>query len=113
MTRSIPQPACTLTVCVLASGSKGNAIYVADGETAILVDAGLSGVQIQRRMQAAGLDITRLDAILVSHEHNDHIRGVGVLARRYDLPVYISPGSAQGAARMLGRIALTCSAAGN
>ena len=99
-----PPAKCPLSVCILASGSKGNAIYVEDGQTAILVDAGLSGVEIRRRMEAAGLDISRLNAIVVSHEHNDHVRGVGVLARRYDLPVYISPGTAKGAAGMLGRI---------
>ncbi|MEJ2040634.1 MAG: MBL fold metallo-hydrolase [Desulfosarcinaceae bacterium] len=99
-----PPPPCPLTVCVLASGSKGNAIYVEDGETAILVDAGLSGVEIRRRMEAAGLEVSRLKAIVVSHEHNDHIRGVGVLARRYDLPVYMSPGCAKGGAGMIGRI---------
>ena len=95
---------CTLRVCVLASGSKGNAIYVDNGETAVLVDAGLSGVEIRRRMEAAGLEIARLKAIVVSHEHNDHVRGVGILARRYDLPVHISSGSAKAAAGMLGRI---------
>jgi phosphoribosyl 1,2-cyclic phosphodiesterase len=61
-------------------------------------------VEICRRMQAAGLEIKRLNAIVVSHEHNDHVRGVGVMARRYDLPIYISPGTAKGAKAVLGRI---------
>lgn len=78
-------------ICVLASGSKGNAIYIADEHTAILVDAGLSGVEIERRMQRRGLNPQHLQAIVVSHEHSDHLRGVGVLSRRYHLPVYISP----------------------
>ena len=95
---------CTLCVCVLASGSKGNAIYVSDGKTAILVDAGLSGIEIQRRMVAAGLDAAGLKAIIVSHEHNDHIRGVGVMARRYHLPVYITRSTASAAAGQLGCI---------
>ncbi len=95
---------CSLSVCVLASGSKGNAIYVGDGRTAILVDAGLSGIEIQRRMQAADLAIESLDAIVVSHEHSDHIRGVGILARRYNLPIYISPATAAVAATQLGRV---------
>lgn len=100
-----PNPSgCNLSLCVLASGSKGNAIYVSDGTTAILVDAGLSGVEIQRRMEAAGLDITALNAIVVSHEHSDHIRGVGVLSRRYKLPVYISPGTQQASRGQLGRL---------
>jgi len=97
-------PACALSVCVLASGSKGNAIFVSDGHTGILIDAGLSGIEIQRRMEAARLDIDTLKAILVSHEHSDHIRGVGVLARRYSLPVYISRATAAAAGVQLGRI---------
>jgi phosphoribosyl 1,2-cyclic phosphodiesterase len=93
---------CSLSVCVLASGSKGNAIYVSDGTTSILVDAGLSGIEIQRRMAAAGLDVHSLNAIVVSHEHSDHIRGVGVLARRYDLPVYLTRNTASAASGQLG-----------
>ena len=76
-----------LSVCVLASGSKGNAIYISDGRTAILVDAGLSGVEITKRMQSAGLSIESLRAILVSHEHSDHVRGVGVLAKKHERDV--------------------------
>jgi phosphoribosyl 1,2-cyclic phosphodiesterase len=95
---------CKLSVCVLASGSKGNAIYVSDGRTAILVDAGLSGVEIAKRMHSAGLAMESLKAIVVSHEHSDHVRGVGVLARRHGLPVYITPTTAAAAAVQLGRI---------
>jgi phosphoribosyl 1,2-cyclic phosphodiesterase len=95
---------CTLSVCVLASGSKGNAIYVSDGRTAVLVDAGLSGIQIEGRMRAAGLAMEELSAVIVSHEHNDHLRGVGVLSRRYHLPVYISRRTEQAGCRQLGRL---------
>ena len=77
-----------LAICMLASGSKGNAIYISDGATTLLVDAGLSGVEIERRLQAHDLDPRVIDAMIVSHEHSDHIRGVGILSRRYDLPVY-------------------------
>ncbi len=76
--------------CVLAGGSKGNAVYISDGTTAILMDAGLSGVEIQRRLQSLGLHPQDLDAIVVSHEHADHIHGVGVLSRRWNLPVYLN-----------------------
>jgi phosphoribosyl 1,2-cyclic phosphodiesterase len=96
-------------VCVLASGSKGNAIYVSDGRTALLVDVGLSGKEIERRMGAAGLSIEQLGAILVSHEHDDHVRGVGVLSRRYHLPVYISPRTLKAADARLGRLHAVCS----
>jgi len=84
-----------LAVCVLASGSKGNAIHVSDGTTSILIDAGLAGREIERRMRARALRPESLSALLVSHEHADHLHGVGVLARRYHLPVYISPATRQ------------------
>ena len=96
-----------LTVCVLASGSKGNAIYVSDGETSILIDAGLSGIEIERRLRKRNLQAECLDAIIVSHEHSDHIKGVGVLSRRYDLPVYISDPTRTEAAGILGSIQRT------
>jgi phosphoribosyl 1,2-cyclic phosphodiesterase len=93
-----------LSVCMLASGSRGNATYLSDGKTAILIDAGLSGVEIQRRMAAKGLDPQDLDAILVSHEHSDHIQGVGVLSRRFGLTVYISEETRQVSGTVLGRL---------
>lgn len=91
--------------CVLASGSKGNAVYVSDGDTTILVDAGLSGVALEKRMRSRNLAPERIDAIVVSHEHSDHIRGVGVMARRYRVPVYLTPGTGQSACSALGRVA--------
>jgi phosphoribosyl 1,2-cyclic phosphodiesterase len=97
------EPAVKLTVCVLASGSKGNAVYVSDGQTAVLVDAGPSGVEIERRLGSCGLAPDRLQAIVVSHEHADHINGVGVLSRRYRLPVYLNRKTA-GAAKRIGRL---------
>ena len=95
---------CNLKVCILASGSKGNAVFVSGGATSILIDAGLSGVEIERRLKSRGLDPNNLDAILVSHEHSDHIQGVGVLSRRYKLPVYISTKTQHAAASQLGNI---------
>jgi phosphoribosyl 1,2-cyclic phosphodiesterase len=95
-----PKPGYKLAVCVLASGSKGNAIYVSDGQTAFLIDAGLSGVEIERRLGSRGLAPDRLQAIVVSHEHADHINGVGVLSRRYRLPVYLNRKTASAAKRI-------------
>jgi phosphoribosyl 1,2-cyclic phosphodiesterase len=92
-----------LSVCVLASGSKGNSVYVSNGESAVLVDAGLSGKAIELRMRERGLDPAALTAIVVSHEHADHIQGVGVLSRRYRLPVHISPDTLA-AAPQVGRL---------
>jgi len=93
-----------LSVCMLASGSKGNCIHIAAGDKAILVDAGLSGREIERRMARHDLQPDLLQAIIVSHEHVDHIRGVGVLARRYQLPVYMSSETASAALSSLGRL---------
>jgi len=93
-----------ISVCLLASGSRGNAIYITDGRASILIDAGLSGVEIQRRMAARDLAPQKLDGIVVSHEHNDHIQAVGILARRFKLPVYISADTYAAARTQLGRI---------
>lgn len=93
-----------LKACVLASGSKGNSIHVSDGETSVLIDAGLSGKEIVRRMNSRGLDPEKLDGILVSHEHSDHIRGVGVLSRRFRLPVHINGATGKSASSRLGRL---------
>lgn len=90
---------------VLASGSKGNAIYVAGGSTSLLVDAGLSAKEIGRRMDNAGLNPKKLSALLLSHEHSDHIRGVGVLSRRHDLPVYLTQGCLEALPSQLGELA--------
>ena len=90
-----------LSVCILASGSKGNSIYVSDGHTSVMIDAGLSGIELQRRLAARNLSAQKLDAIIVSHEHNDHIRGAGILSRRFKLPVYINQ-KTEAAARSLG-----------
>jgi phosphoribosyl 1,2-cyclic phosphodiesterase len=78
-------------ICPLASGSRGNAVLVSTPDTAVLVDAGLSGVELERRMAAVGQDPARLSAIVVTHEHTDHVKGVGVLGRRFNIPVYITP----------------------
>jgi phosphoribosyl 1,2-cyclic phosphodiesterase len=104
--RSVPQPEqdFNLAVCTLASGSRGNAVFLSDGSTSILLDAGLSGIEIERRMQSKGLYPQNLDAILVSHEHADHILGVGVLSRRFNLPVYITSKTKKTAASQIGDI---------
>jgi len=93
-----------MTLCLLASGSRGNAIFVTDGATRILVDAGLSGKAIEQRMEMREIVPSSIDAIVVSHEHHDHIQGVGVLSRRFQLPVYISHTTHVEAAAKLGRL---------
>jgi len=79
-----------LKISLLASGSKGNAVYVESGETRLLIDAGLSGVEILKRLNRIGIDGSTLDAILISHDHTDHIKGAGTLARKLKIPVLVS-----------------------
>lgn len=76
---------------VLASGSTGNAVYIELGDKRVLVDAGISCRRITNGLRALGVDPSQLDAVLVTHEHVDHVRGLEVLARRYQLPVYARP----------------------
>nr|MBF0222631.1 MBL fold metallo-hydrolase [Desulfobulbaceae bacterium] len=73
---------------VLGSGSKGNATFVESGKTSLLIDAGFSGVEIERRMESIGADPASLAGIIVTHEHSDHVKGLGVLARKFKIPVY-------------------------
>jgi phosphoribosyl 1,2-cyclic phosphodiesterase len=75
---------------VLASGSKGNSTVVTGGRTRILVDAGLSCRELFRRMKMADEDPYTLDAVVVTHEHQDHINGLGVMARKLGIPVYFT-----------------------
>ena len=78
---------------VLASGSKGNCVVI-EGETgSLLIDAGLSAKECLQRMERAGIDAGRIDALLVTHEHTDHIRGVDVLARKLEIPLYATEGT--------------------
>ncbi len=77
----------------LASGSKGNCFFIEGESGALLVDAGLSAKEILVRISAAGLDAGRIDAVLVTHEHGDHLRGVDVLIRKLDIPVYATEGT--------------------
>ncbi len=75
-------------VTVLGSGSKGNCTVVSTSRTRIVLDAGLSCREIIKRMRFSGEDPEKLDAVLISHEHQDHVQGVSVLARRWNVPVY-------------------------
>ena len=74
----------------LASGSKGNSIYIESEKTRILIDAGLSALQISKRLANIGVEAQTLDAVFVTHEHSDHSRGIGPLSRRYELPIYLN-----------------------
>lgn len=79
-----------MEVISLASGSKGNSTLIKSGTTTILVDAGLSLKELGERLSGYDIDLKSISAVLVSHEHIDHIRGVGELSRAYKTPVYAS-----------------------
>jgi phosphoribosyl 1,2-cyclic phosphodiesterase len=75
----------------LNSGSNGNCYYIGNDHDAVLIDAGISCRETERRLARLGLSIGRVHAIFISHEHSDHIRGVEVLSRKHRIPVYITP----------------------
>src|SRR5271156_1126427 len=79
-----------MRMTVLASGSKGNSTVISSSRTRVLVDAGLSCRELLKRMAVAGEDPAELDAILITHEHQDHVDGLSVLARRLNIPVFFT-----------------------
>jgi phosphoribosyl 1,2-cyclic phosphodiesterase len=86
---------------VLASGSKGNATLISAGATKLLVDAGLSCRELLKRMALVGEDTAELDAILITHEHLDHVAGLSVLARRLNVPVFFTEATHRAWVRMM------------
>ncbi len=78
----------TIRFCSLASGSSGNCEYLETDKVRILIDSGLSGIQIQKKLCSIGVEPNTVDCILVTHEHKDHTKGVGVLSRRFNIPIY-------------------------
>ncbi|MEI3428230.1 MAG: MBL fold metallo-hydrolase [Christensenellales bacterium] len=93
------------TFCPLFSGSSGNAVYVRAGDTRLLIDAGLSGRTISEGLASIGVLPETLSGILVTHEHSDHIKGVGILSRKYHVPIYANDRTWQAMERSLGNIA--------
>ncbi len=89
-----------MKVCTLGSGSEGNATLVVAGGTRVLVDAGFSGRDLRRRLAAVGFVPDDLDAIVVTHDHGDHTKGVGVFARRHGTPVYLTDRTRDACARL-------------
>jgi phosphoribosyl 1,2-cyclic phosphodiesterase len=90
-----------LKLALLASGSKGNAVYLESGDTRLLIDAGLSATEISRRLCLIGVDPATLHAILISHDHSDHTRGAGTLARKLKIPVLVSYATSREVAAVL------------
>ncbi|PLX48346.1 MAG: MBL fold metallo-hydrolase [Desulfobulbaceae bacterium] len=92
--------------CVLGSGSKGNATYVEAGGRALLIDAGFSGREISQRLERVGASMARVEGILLTHEHNDHIQGAGVLSRKYKTALLANQATFQAAGPRLGKVAM-------
>lgn len=82
--------------CPLASGSKGNCIYLGTGSTKILIDAGISAKALKAKLAEIQVDLADIDAILITHEHTDHIQGLKTLALRYGIPVFANSETAKG-----------------
>lgn len=90
----------SLRVACLGSGSRGNSTLIEAGETAVLVDAGFSGVQLSRRLESLGYSPDDISAVIVTHEHRDHTGGIGVAARRWGWPLHLTAGTASGCATL-------------
>jgi phosphoribosyl 1,2-cyclic phosphodiesterase len=93
-----------ITVCPLRSGSSGNSLFISNNKTSILLDAGTSGRTIETALQSLGHDPAALDAIVVTHEHTDHVAGVGVLMRKYKLPLFVNQPTWQAMAAATGQV---------
>ncbi|EPD50891.1 hypothetical protein HMPREF1210_02399 [Paenisporosarcina sp. HGH0030] len=91
---------------VLASGSSGNAIYVENEEHSFLVDAGLSGRKMEELFASVDRNVKNLSGILVTHEHSDHIKGLGILARKYKVPIYANAKTWMAMEHLVGNIPL-------
>lgn len=85
-----------MKICLLGSGSKGNCLYIESHGAAVIIDQGFSHIEVMSRLASRGLDEGRIRAILLTHEHDDHIRGAGITARKLGIPVYATPGTLSG-----------------
>jgi phosphoribosyl 1,2-cyclic phosphodiesterase len=93
---------------VLGSGSRGNSVYIESRATGILIDAGFSGKMIEQRLKAIGRDLTNIRGLCLTHEHNDHIRGAGVLSRRCRIPAYGNVGTFAAGETKMGKLFKRC-----
>lgn len=88
----------SLKICILASGSSGNSIHISSDKTSILIDAGLSGRQMKARLGAIGRTLGEVDAVIISHEHTDHVRGLGFIERKTSIPIYLNSATSKAVA---------------
>ena len=89
---------------MLGSGSGGNATFVETEGMKFLIDAGFSGKKLKEKLESIGEDIEAIEAILITHEHGDHIMGAGIVSRKYDIPIYITRESYEAGIKKLGNI---------
>lgn len=82
-----------MKLCSIASGSSGNCIFAGSDTTSLIIDAGISGKRIEEGLNEIGHTAREMDGILITHEHSDHISGLGVMARRYGIPIYATEGT--------------------
>ena len=94
--------------CPLFSGSSGNCIFIEGGGVRVLVDAGLAGRTIINALAGINVSPDTIDAIVVTHEHSDHIKGVGVISRRYSIPVYANSATWDAMSPLIGEVAPSC-----
>ena len=79
-----------LNFCSLYSGSSGNSLLVETENTKLLVDAGVSSKKIENALNDINIDPSSIDAILITHEHSDHVQGLGTFSKKFDLPVFVN-----------------------
>lgn len=90
--------------CSLASGSKGNCHYIADGDNYLLIDVGLNGKQVEKKLLELDINPEKISGMIISHEHRDHVSGAGVLSRRYNIPIYANRGTWEGMMPIISKI---------
>ena len=93
-----------MKVSILGSGSGGNSIFVESSGVKLLVDAGFSCKKIEEKLNAIDEGLSGIDALLITHEHTDHIQGAGIISRKFDIPIYITPESYSAGESKLGKI---------
>ncbi len=89
---------------VLGSGSRGNSVFIESGKTGILIDAGFSGKELETRLNSIGRNMTHVRALCITHEHNDHICGAGVISRRCKIPTYSNGGTFAAGEKRIGKL---------
>ncbi len=90
--------------CTLSSGSSGNCQFIEAGNTRLLVDSGFSGKRVEELLKSINVEANSIDYILLTHEHIDHVKGAGVLSRRYDIPLIANEGTWEGMDKIIGNI---------